>query len=445
MSGAVEHAQRLPSLRARPRRRVCEPGGASGIAALLGLLATGVVLGAGAAGQQLFFFVPAGYRSFPDWMRGPLQGLGLSLDPTDGALLLVAMSACYLVALAAAPRIPAPAVIAAIVALDVVFVLAPPLFSADVFGYIDYARLGAIHGLNPYTHGAADAAHDSVAQFVRWHDVPSPYGPLFTSASYVLAPLSAAAALWTYKALAATAALGCVALIWRLAPRSGLDPRRAAVYFGLNPLVVTYGLGGAHNDLLLELLVLGGVTAATTGRARLAGGQLALAALVKVSAGLALPLLLARSRARGRILTGALLATTAVALLGVAVLGQDLLGFLAPLRQQQQLVARYSVPNQLGVWLGFGAITAGIRAAAITVFAGNLAWQLWRALHGGDWVACAGWATLGALACSAWLTPWYVIWVLPLAAVAPDRRLRPAALAFCAYIMLTRTGYLLLG
>jgi len=60
-------------------------------------------------------------------------------------------------------------------------------------------------------------------------------------------------------------------------------------------------------------------------------------------------------------------------------------------------------------------------------------------------VACAGWATLGALATSAWLTPWYVVWALALAAVAPDRRLRAATLGFCGYVLLTRTAYILLG
>jgi len=30
--------------------------------------------------------------------------------------------------------------------MPAVVLLAPPLFSADVFSYIDYARLGAIHG-----------------------------------------------------------------------------------------------------------------------------------------------------------------------------------------------------------------------------------------------------------------------------------------------------------
>ena len=37
-----------------------------------------------------------------------------------------------------------------VVGLHVVFLLAPPLLSQDVFSYIAYARLGVEHGLNPY-------------------------------------------------------------------------------------------------------------------------------------------------------------------------------------------------------------------------------------------------------------------------------------------------------
>ncbi|MEA2195613.1 MAG: alpha,6-mannosyltransferase, partial [Solirubrobacteraceae bacterium] len=154
MSAAIEFAQPLPSRGARAERRRGLLVGALGGSALVALVAAGLVLAAGASTQRLLFFVPGSLGGFPQWMRGPLSGLHLSLSPTEGALVLVVMSACYVVVLAAAPRISARVLGAGIVALHGIFLLAPPLFSADVFGYIDYARLGAIHGLNPYAHGA---------------------------------------------------------------------------------------------------------------------------------------------------------------------------------------------------------------------------------------------------------------------------------------------------
>ena len=48
----------------------------------------------------------------------------------------------------------------------------------------------------------------------------------------------------------------------------------------------------------------------------------------------------------------------------------------------------------------------------------------------------AGWATLALLLSTAWLLPWYAIWLLPLAAVSGDRRLRAATLVLCAYAVL---------
>ena len=35
-----------------------------------------------------------------------------------------------------------------------VFTLAPPILSGDIFGYVDWARMSVLHGLDPYTHGS---------------------------------------------------------------------------------------------------------------------------------------------------------------------------------------------------------------------------------------------------------------------------------------------------
>ena len=60
--------------------------------------------------------------------------------------------AAYLCVLIAAPALDRRLIRGAAVVLVVAFALAPPLLSQDVFSYIAYARLGALHGLNPYTH-----------------------------------------------------------------------------------------------------------------------------------------------------------------------------------------------------------------------------------------------------------------------------------------------------
>jgi hypothetical protein len=62
-----------------------------------------------------------------------------------------------------------------------------------------------------------------------------------------------------------------------------------------------------------------------------------------------------------------------------------------------------------------------------------------RTWRGMSWIAASGWATLAMLATSAWIMPWYVLWVLPLAALSRDRRLVAWALALCAFLVVMRT------
>jgi alpha-1,6-mannosyltransferase len=431
--------------RAAPRRRAPSAATVAGAAALGGLLAASAALVIGAAGERRWFFVPASVRGgFPGWLAGPLHGLGLPIAPRTGALLLVAMSLCYVVVLACARALPARVVLAAVVAAHVLFLLGPPLFSADVFGYVDYARLDVLHGLNPYAHGAADAARDPVVRFVRWRDIATPYGPLFTLASLPLAWLSVPAALWTLKSVAVLASLACVALVWRIAQRRGLAPAPAVVFVGLNPLLLAYGVGGAHNDFLLVALTLLAVLLALDGRERGAGLAGTLAAGVKASSALALPFLILGARRRAPALIGAATGVVLVLLAGVIAFGSHGLGFVSQIHEQQRLVATYSVPSRLAAWLGFDGLPGGLRDALLAAFALTVAVLLWRTWRrGADWLAAAGWAMLALLLSTAWLVPWYVVWLLPLAAVGRDRRLAAATLAFCGYVVVTRVAYLL--
>src|SRR5205823_6554177 len=82
---------------------------------------------------------------------------------------------------------------------------------------LGFARMGALHGLDPYTHLPAEAPSDAAFPFIGWPFKHSPYGPLFTLGSYTLAPVSLGAALWALKALALTSSLAATALVARAA------------------------------------------------------------------------------------------------------------------------------------------------------------------------------------------------------------------------------------
>jgi hypothetical protein len=264
---------------------------------------------------------------------------------------------------------------------------------------------------------------------------------LFTLASYLTAPLGPAGGLWLLKGLAAAASLGAVTLIARAAARLGHSAVAAAAFVGLNPVLLVLAVGGAHNDtlVLLALAAALALTAASRPRPRAAAAALVAGVGVKLTAGIVLPfLVLAAPRGRQRlaVLLAAAASLLALALIGVLGFGVHALGFLGAVGEQQQLVATHSIPAETARLFGLSGTPGWWRHLFVAGFLLTLAGTLWHTARGGDWRVAAGWATLALLASTAWLLPWYAIWLLPLAAVSGDRRLRAATLLVCAYAVL---------
>ncbi len=411
--------------------------GALGIA---GILTSLFLLAAGAASAPSLY-VPARSGGWPRWMTGPLAGLGLKIGGERFQLLTFILIAGYLAVLLGARSLPARALTGGIVLANLILLLGPPLISQDVFGYIAFARLGAVHGLNPYTNVPLEAPTDRILPFIGWPTMHSPYGPLFTLLSYPLAPLGLAGALWGFKALALISSLCAVALIARAARAMGHSPKLAAAFVGLNPVLLELAVGGDHNDTLVLLLLAGAllVTASQSPRVRSGCALLATAVGIKVSAGLVLPfLVLAPERIGERVRAGAAAAgaLALVVLVGVIAFGSHTFGFLSAVGEQQQMVAAHSIPAETARLVGLHGTPGWWRHCFLAAFLLVLGFALWRTARGADWRTAAGWATLGLLLCTAWLLPWYAIWPLPLAALSNDRRLRAATLLFCGYALL---------
>jgi alpha-1,6-mannosyltransferase len=411
-----------------------------GALGLLGVVATVTLLSAGAASAPSQY-VPGRSGGWPAWLAGPLGGLDVGLSSGSFQTLMLLMCASYLLVLIAAPRLPLALLAGAIVLAHVILLLGPPLISQDVFGYLAFARMGALHGLDPYTHVAAEAPTDPIFQFVGWPFQHSPYGPLFTLGSYAIAPLGLAGGLWVLKSVAVLASLAAVALIALAADRMGQSARWAAAFVGLNPVLLVLAVGGAHNDtlVLLALALALFLSAGASPRLRAAAVALAAGVAVKVTAALVLPfLVLASPQKRERVgvalsACGGLLAVAAVGLIGFGV---HALGFLDAVGEQQQLVATHSIPAETARLVGLSGTPSWWRHLFLAAFLVVLAYALLRTARGADWRVAAGWSTIALLCSTAWLLPWYAIWVLPLAAVGGDRRLRAAALLICAYAVL---------
>ena len=92
------------------------------------------------------------------------------------------------------------------------------------------------------------------------------------------------------------------------------------------------------------------------------------------------------------------------------------------------------MPNIVGLLLGVGGGTpAVLRIGSIAVVV-VIAVLIRRRT---DWLSGAGWSTLALLCSLAWLVPWYVVWLLPLAALGTSMRLRRAAVTFTVFLVLT--------
>jgi alpha-1,6-mannosyltransferase len=310
----------------------------------------------------------------------------------------------------------------------VVFLLAPPLLSTDIFSYLDYGRLGAVHGLNPYLHTPLAARHDAVFELVgpKWDHTVTAYGPLFTLISYPLAALSVPTAVWALKALAMLASLGCVGLVWRCSRLRGRDPLRPALLVGLNPLLLVYAVGGGHNDLLMMGLMVAAVALASA-RESVASGLLVAAATVKLSAGVVLPFMLLGSRRPRRVRVGAAVGLAVAVAVSALAFDWHAWRFLGVVRDQQQLVGPQSFPVQVAKLFGLQQPVAVMAIAhlalATTAFALLVAVR-----RGADWVAASGWMLLAVVVATSFLLPWYTVWALPLAAISADRRLLAATL-----------------
>jgi hypothetical protein len=354
----------------------------------------------------------------------------------------------YLGFLTIAPRLGRRLVWATILLLVAAFAVAPVLLSHDVYSYVDYARLGVRHGLDPYVHPPLAAPADPAYAKVTWTEATSAYGPLFTLLTYPLAWLPVGLAVAVLKAVAALSVLGVAAIVSRLAAGRGVDPLRAAAFVALNPLVLAHVVGGAHNDGLTMLLATLSVAALLSAREAAGGAALIAAVATKTSAAFLAPFALLatlrpssvlsrglgtkRNRRRaGLFALGCLGGAFAVAAGAWVAFGWDWLHGFGLAGENQSRTSYMSIPITTARLTGLDpdAVRLGAAVLLAAVVAYLLAWT-WR---GGDWVRAAAWCALALLLATSWLLPWYLIWPLPLAAVSRDRPLQLLTLALTAY------------
>jgi alpha-1,6-mannosyltransferase len=257
----------------------------------------------------------------------------------------------------------------------------------------------------------------------------------------VLAPLAIPASVFAYKAIATVSSLAIVALVWNGARLRGIDPIKPTALVGLNPLIVVYGVGGGHNDLLMLAPLLAGVVFLLQRRGRLGGASIVVATAVKVTAGLVLPFALAGTRAsalrtrRRDLLIGAGVVGAVLTAFAFVMFGSGPLHLPATIEKVQSNGNWQSIPGFIGTRLGLGTVGGPASLVLGGLFALAVCWLLWRVWRGElDWIAGAGWAAAALLVSAGSLLPWYVAWLMPLAALGRDRRLWQASIVLSGVI-----------
>jgi hypothetical protein len=480
------------------RRRRVETTLGAGV--LIAILAGCLLVVVASADRPSFLAATTTGHYFPHWMAGPLGGLWPSLTRSTTGLKwlftgpIVLMYVCYLIGLRYVPLLRARWVIVAIVGAHAIMFLSPPLALTDIFNYINYGRMEVVHNLNPYTTIPVLEPHNDPSYAPsNWHQLLSPYGPLFTLITFVVVPLGVAMSFWLLKGLLMLTSLGIVFLVWRSARLVGRDPVAAIVFVGLNPVVLIWGLGGDHNDFLMMFcVVLGfylllragcmpgahrrgnaargaGSNGAQADGAEAggafgdigtgapehddpsvraaeaplwspallgAGAAFVAAVAIKASAGILLPVVLAALLHRRR----DLLQVVAGMALGAVVFGLASVIAFGPhfpdLATQGRLVTMTSIPNLFGLALGAGGETTTMRVLLSGVLVVAVAACSLLAYRRRESLTAAGWASIALLVTLSWVLPWYVLWILPLAALSSSRRLRVAAVLMGVYMIL---------
>lgn len=329
--------------------------------------------------------------------------------------------------------------------------LAPVLFSGDVYSYLaqgDLLRLG----VDPYHHGTEalirlhqpGLAH-AVSPF--WRHTPAPYGPLFIGLAAALSAVAGSHIVLGVLLMRGLELLGFVLLavfVPRLARRLGADPARATWLAVVSPLALIELVAGAHNDALLAGLLVAGVSLALDRRPLAAIAVCALAAAVKLPAAAAV-VLIAACWLREEPATGTrvLRVVSATAVITAGVLGSVSLlsgtglhwltgGLLStPARVHLAITpgtaAGWSL-HSLGASASAASLESTFGAVAFGLAAALSLWLLLRVDYE-RLVPYLGAVLLAAALGGPATWPWYLTWALALLAAAPRVQRSPALIA----------------
>jgi alpha-1,6-mannosyltransferase len=431
----------------------------------LRLSATSVV---GVAMCGLLWFVFSGPFPLAEFCtrRRPTWVLGLFDTPRYTAVTgpvflaaLVALTALYLTALWLVLRAERPlpggqltlGLLLVVVPLGLVAALLPgyPLLSSDIFKYIFDGRIMVVYHENPFIKVPADYPDDRFYDLVYWKAVVNAHGPIWRVLEAISAQVggerceNAVLAMKLWPALAYLATVGVLFRMLRAAwPQRALPLTLAYAWC---PLVVLEAIQNGHNDVVAALPVLLALWAARADRWPLAVVLVAAGFLVKPLAAVAGPaLLVAAWRAGPRpfrdliigagVAAGLVLLAYAPFYAGIDTFqGMERGSIFSASPGELAVIALEAAGWPLDRAMLVARLLAGGGFATLALAALWAVWQRRLGLAGGLGAVLFAYLLLG----SQWFNPWYLLWLLPVALLTPDWRLRALAVIFALLAPLT--------
>jgi hypothetical protein len=332
--------------------------------------------------------------------------------------------------------------LAAAVVFRLIAAVSPPSLSDDVYRYVWDGRVQAA-GHHPYRSAPADPMREELRDAkiypkINHPEIPTIYPPLAEMVFAALALLHLD--VTGFKLATAGLDVAVVFALLALLASSG-GPRERVVLYAWNPLAVVETAGSGHIEPLGVLFVVLAVAWIGRGKAVRAGAALGAAIQAKL-----FPVILVFGFVRRMKIhaVAAMLAVVAVTVAPYALRGPSAPGGVFAYAQRWE----HGAVLFAGVRAFFEGVDAAPHAkaaiASLQARWGGAETALWDALYRWVWpgelariavlAAAIGWAVLqsfrprltaahearlvlgGALLLSPTLHPWYVLWVLPLAA-----------------------------
>ena len=382
----------------------------------------------------------------------------------------------------------------------------PALISRDLFVYAGYGRSIVAHHVNPYFVPPAKFPQDPVTPWDDWRNTTAAYGPLWLGVCALVSLVGGSSLtgyILLFRLLAFAVHLVNALLVMAILRTMGRSPRTivtGTLLYAWNPLLILESCLSAHNDLFMIMFLLLGILLCVRAEQRHftrplhyvpPGIAFTLAALVKFTA---LPLivlyvvLLARktlypviSEANARLrlqwrtaILKVSVVVVAIGLVGVLFYGPFFIGhsitdiinsFTSPPSSSQ---AEHSMLSIIVEWSAmYGKPTPGSWwYSPVLALSNHHVWNdinlavvllgliigtiwLWRKPETRTLVFAAIITLGGLLIVTTWFFPWYVTWLVGLAAVAmptAQERVGRALFAFAlTFSISARLLYLFLG